>query len=108
MPTVTMEHDHTCVCMIMRSRLRTVAPRRVGSRGTGHDGEVGASVLKGKLLLATPPLVDPNFDRTVVLLLEHGEDGSLGLVLNRPTDEEVEDMLPGWRPLISGDAVLFD
>ena len=45
-------------------------------------------MLKGKLLLATPPLVDPNFDRTVVLLLEHGEDGSLGLVLNRPTEEE--------------------
>ena len=65
-------------------------------------------MLKGKLLLATPPLVDPNFDRTVVLVLEHGDDGSLGLVLNRPTDEEVDEMLPTWRPLISGQAVLFD
>ena len=71
-------------------------------------GPWAPSVLKGKVLLATPPLVDPNFDRTVVLVLEHGDDGSLGLVLNRPTDEEVDEMLPTWRPLISGQAVLFD
>ena len=82
--------------------------RECGGRRSGHDGVVGASVLKGKLLLATPPLVDPNFDRTVVLVLEHGDDGSLGLVLNRPTEEEVDEMLPTWRPLISGQAVLFD
>jgi putative transcriptional regulator len=66
------------------------------------------SPLKGKLLLATPPLVDPNFDRTVVLMLEHGEEGALGLVLNRPTDEDVTDLLPAWSPLITGDPVLFD
>ena len=42
--------------------------------------------LRGRLLVATPPLVDPNFDRTVVLMLEHGEEGALGIVLNRPTD----------------------
>ena len=68
---------------------------------------VGPS-LRGKLLLATPPLVDPNFDRTVVLLLEHTDEGSLGLVLNRPTEEEVEVLLPTWRPLVSGQPVLFD
>ncbi|HEY8094078.1 MAG TPA: YqgE/AlgH family protein [Acidimicrobiales bacterium] len=65
-------------------------------------------VVKGKLLLAAPPLVDPNFDRTVVLVLEHGEDGSLGLILNRPTEEEVGDMLPSWRHFVSGQPVLFD
>ncbi len=94
--------------MIMRSRSDDDAVPRVRGRRSGHDGAVGASVLKGKLLLATPPLVDPNFDRTVVLVLEHGDDGSLGLVLNRPTDEEVDEMLPTWRPLITGQAVLFD
>jgi putative transcriptional regulator len=66
------------------------------------------SPLKGKLLLATPPLVDPNFDRTVVLMLEHGDEGALGLVLNRPTDEDVDELLPNWRPLITGAPVLFD
>src|SRR5262245_57349669 len=96
-----MLHDHA-------KRVRWLArTRECGLCRRGMMVDV-ASVLKGKLLLATPPLVDPNFDRTVVLVLEHGEDGSLGLVLNRPTDEEVEEMLPTWRPLISGQAVLFD
>ena len=44
--------------------------------------------LRGRLLVATPPLVDPNFDRTVVLMLEHGDDGALGIVLNRPSETD--------------------
>jgi putative transcriptional regulator len=44
---------------------------------------------KGKFLIATPILRDPNFWQTVVLLCEHGAEGSLGLVLNRPTEVEV-------------------
>ncbi|MFD9009915.1 YqgE/AlgH family protein, partial [Streptomyces sp. NPDC059552] len=42
------------------------------------------SSLTGRLLVATPALADPNFDRAVVLLLDHDEQGSLGVVLNRP------------------------
>ena len=42
--------------------------------------------LKGKLLIAAPPLVDPNFHRTVVLVIEHSDEGALGVVLNRPTE----------------------
>jgi putative transcriptional regulator len=49
------------------------------------------------LLVATPPLVDPNFDRTVVLLLEHSAAGSIGVVLNRPGELAIEDALPGWE-----------
>jgi putative transcriptional regulator len=45
--------------------------------------------LKGKLLLAAPTLVDPNFHRTVVLITEHTEDGAMGLVLNRPATSTV-------------------
>jgi putative transcriptional regulator len=88
---------------------------RLGSGGrttagveNGQDGAVTLPPMRGKLLLATPPLVDPNFDRTVVLLLEHGEDGALGLVLNRPTDEDVDELLPAWRPLVTGLPVFFD
>jgi putative transcriptional regulator len=76
------------------------------SAGSWHDG--GVIPLKGKLLLATPPLADPNFDRTVVLMLEHGDEGALGLVLNRPTAEDIDELLPAWRPLVTGDPVLFD
>jgi putative transcriptional regulator len=50
--------------------------------------------LKGKLLLATPALFDPNFRRTVVLVGEHGEEGAMGLVLNRPADVTVGEAVP--------------
>lgn len=50
--------------------------------------------LRGKLLVASPALADPNFNRTVVLITEHGEDGAMGIVLNRPADAEVVEVLP--------------
>ena len=51
----------------------------------------------GRLLVASPALVDPNFYRSVVLLLEHDEDGAVGVVLDRPLDIDVDDHLPSWR-----------
>ena len=51
----------------------------------------------GRLLVAEPMLGDPNFDRTVVLVIQHTAEGALGLVLNRPTDVLVADALPGWE-----------
>jgi putative transcriptional regulator len=50
--------------------------------------------LKGKLLVATPALFDPTFRRTVVLVGEHGEEGAMGLVLNRPADVTVGEAVP--------------
>ncbi len=63
--------------------------------------------MRGRLLVATPPLVDPNFDRTVVLMLEHGDDGALGIVLNRPSETPLDDVLPEWRVLASVPPVVF-
>jgi putative transcriptional regulator len=60
----------------------------------------------GRLLLAEPMLGDPNFDRTVVLVVEHTEDGAMGLVLNRPTDLPVGEALPAWHDLATDPAVL--
>ena len=57
--------------------------------------------------MAAPPLVDPNFDRTVVLMLEHGDDGALGVVLNRPSETAVDDVFPEWRELVSPPDVVF-
>ena len=51
--------------------------------------------LRGQFLVAGRHLRDPNFYRTVVLLVEHGEDGAMGLVVNRPTDVEVRQALAG-------------
>lgn len=48
----------------------------------------------GKLLIAEPFLTDPGFSRTVVLLCEHGEDGSVGFVINRPSVNNISDLLP--------------
>lgn len=45
--------------------------------------------LRGKLLIASPALVDPHFARSVVLVAEHTSEGAMGLVLNRPSDAEV-------------------
>ncbi|MBI3609439.1 MAG: YqgE/AlgH family protein [Nitrospirae bacterium] len=46
------------------------------------------------MLVAMPTLLDPNFRQTVVLLCEHGADGSMGLVLNRPTAIRLTSILP--------------
>ena len=50
--------------------------------------------LKGMLLFSTPALFDPNFRRTVVLVAEHGEDGAMGIVLNRPSETTVGEAVP--------------
>jgi putative transcriptional regulator len=50
--------------------------------------------LRGTLLIASPALVDPNFFRTVVLITEHNEEGAMGIVLNRPSDTMVGDVVP--------------
>jgi len=55
----------------------------------------------GRLLVATPTIVDPNFARTVVLLCQYGEEGAVGLVLNRPSDIPVADHLPEWEQVVS-------
>lgn len=63
--------------------------------------------LTGRLLVATPALSDPNFDRAVVLLLDHDDDGSLGVVLNRPTPVDVGDILEPWAEFAGTPDVVF-
>lgn len=56
--------------------------------------------LQGQLLVASPGLLDPNFKRTVILVTEHSEEGAAGLVLNRPTDDEVAELVPQLESLV--------
>ena len=77
-----------------------------GARLGDHRG-VTEPWLSGRLLVAAPALRDPNFDRTVVLVVEHAEEGALGLVLNRPSETEVAAALPGWERLAAAPAVVF-
>lgn len=44
------------------------------------------------ILIAMPQLQDPNFARTVVLMVEHSEEGSMGIVINRPTRLSLEEL----------------
>lgn len=53
-----------------------------------------SSVAKGVLLVASPMLNDTNFHQTVVLVLEHGSEGTLGLILNRATNVLLSEALP--------------
>jgi putative transcriptional regulator len=63
--------------------------------------------LRGKLLVAAPSLLDPNFARAVVLICEHGDEGALGLVLNRRTDVEVGAAVPELVELLDPDERLW-
>jgi len=57
--------------------------------------------------VATPVIGDPNFDRTVVFLLDHSNEGALGVVVNRPTDVAVAGSLPQWEELSASPTVVF-
>lgn len=61
----------------------------------------------GRLLVASPALHDPNFSHTVILLVNHDEDGTLGVVLNRPGEISVASALPAWEPLAVEPGVVF-
>lgn len=62
--------------------------------------------LRGKLLVASPALIDPNFARTVVLITEHNEEGAMGIVLNRPSETPVADAVPELAE-IAGEEPVF-
>jgi putative transcriptional regulator len=66
-----------------------------------------AESLRGKLILASPVLKDPNFIRTVVLIAEHTDDGAMGLVLNRPAATTVSEAVPDLAWLAEGDEQVY-
>jgi putative transcriptional regulator len=72
-------------------------------RGNSLEGDA----LRGQLLIASPALLDPNFRRTVVLIGEHGEEGAMGVVLNRPTEIEVAQAVPALGELVAAQAHVY-
>jgi len=63
--------------------------------------------LRGSLLIAAPQLLDPNFRRTVVLIADHGDEGAMGVILNRPSGMTVADAAPDLEPLVGPEAPIF-
>jgi putative AlgH/UPF0301 family transcriptional regulator len=56
-------------------------------------------VRPGSLLVAMPALSDPTFAGAVVYVLDHSDTGTLGVVLGRPSEVRIRDVLPGWAEL---------
>ena len=111
-PSVFHADVHTAVATAVRDagarRGRDTARGRAGrAAGRGPMTSAGGPAEAGSLLVATPALVDPNFAHTVVLLLDHDEDGALGVVLNRPSPVPVAEVLPGWDTVLAGPGVIF-
>ena len=69
--------------------------------------DLSTARLTGKLLVATPLLTDANFDRTVVLMCAHEDEGALGVVINRPTQSDVIEHVPEWHRLAASPAVIY-
>jgi putative transcriptional regulator len=63
--------------------------------------------LQGQLLIASPSLLDPNFRRTVVLVIEHGEEGAAGIVLDRPSPALVVEAVPQLAELADEDEHVY-
>ncbi|HBE69237.1 MAG TPA: hypothetical protein DDW52_13900 [Planctomycetaceae bacterium] len=64
--------------------------------------------LIGRALVASPFLNDPNFLRSVVYILEHNEEGAIGLILNRPTDRTIRDLLGDVAGIdVDDDSLIF-
>jgi putative transcriptional regulator len=63
--------------------------------------------LTGQLLVATPTLGGEEFRRSVILVLDHNEDGALGVVVNRPLEVDVAAVLPAWQPYTTVPGKLF-
>ncbi|MDT5160820.1 MAG: putative transcriptional regulator, partial [Mycobacterium sp.] len=85
-----------------------------------HDGEVAHSedpedflapaahrVRAGTLLLANTDLLEPTFRRSVIYVVEHNDGGTLGVVLNRPSETAVYNVLPQWAKLATKPKTMF-
>ncbi|WP_336086287.1 YqgE/AlgH family protein [Nocardia sp. SSK8] len=78
--------------------------------GRGDDrrpGQPARGVRAGNLLVSAIDLVEPTFRRTVVYVIEHNDAGSLGVVLNRPSETPVADVLPDWADLAASPTDLY-
>lgn len=77
---------------------------------TGADASpalAGEKVTKGMFLIAEPGLPDPNFSETAVLIIHHGPDGTLGVIINRATSTRLSRVLPDLESLQQRSETLY-
>lgn len=63
--------------------------------------------LTGQLLVATPLIGEGIFERAVILIIDHSDEGAFGVILNLPSEVEVEEILPAWGGFVSAPSVIF-
>jgi putative transcriptional regulator len=63
--------------------------------------------LRGRLLIANGNLFDPNFRQAVLLVVDHGDEGALGIVLNRPAEITVAEAVPALSAIVDPDELLY-
>ncbi|MET0899358.1 MAG: YqgE/AlgH family protein [Mycobacterium sp.] len=68
---------------------------------------VAHRVRAGTLLLANTDLLEPTFRRSVIYVVEHNDGGTLGVVLNRPSETAVYNVLPQWAKLAAKPKTMF-
>lgn len=68
---------------------------------------VANRVQAGTLLLASTDLMEPTFRRSVIYIVEHNDGGTLGVVLNRPSETAVHNVLPQWTDLVAKPKTMF-
>jgi putative transcriptional regulator len=72
-----------------------------------HVVPAARRVRAGILLLANTDLLEPTFRRSVIYVVEHNDDGTLGVVLNRPSETAVYNVLPQWAKLAAKPKTMF-
>ncbi len=83
------------------------ADPRIEPPPTWNAEVVSAPLSAGQLLVAAPALRDPSFLRAVVLLLEYDRaEGALGVVISRPSETTVAELLPAWQPIATAPQVV--
>lgn len=75
--------------------------------GVPWDEDPTQRVRPGTLLIASTDLIEPTFARTVVYIIEHNEEGSLGVVLNRMSQTAVHNLLPRWTDIAASPRALY-
>jgi len=79
---------------------RTATPLKAAVPRNGPGGfDSKEELAKGKFLVASRRLIDPNFKETVVLLIDYGQDGAMGLVINRPSEVKLATVFPDIKEL---------
>jgi len=78
-----------------------------GQIPTDSSGAPIPAVLDGYFLVSETELVDPNFQRTVVLVVSHGDEGAFGLVVNRPSDVSLGEIVEDYEADPMGEATVF-